>query len=163
MGIAKHYPGKTLVVKDPHKFIVGAEIEKNDLRPYDYLIDKGDVKGIMVSHLITTGEVDSKGIPSVVSRKAIQEIREKGYNGLIISDEIHMLGLKKYYDSIDEMYIAVFQAGNDVVLNFDRDPNEVYRMIKVIKEAVKKGVIDEDDIDASVTRILETKGFKVAN
>jgi len=163
MGTAKHYPGKTLVVKDPHKFIVGAEIENSDLVPYDYLIDKGDVKGIMVSHLITTGKVDSKGIPSVVSREAIQEIRDKGYEGLIISDEIHMLGLKKYYNSIDQMYIAVFKAGNDVVLNFDRDPNEIYRMITVIKEAVKRGEIDEDEIDKSVTRILQVKGFKVVN
>ncbi len=114
----------------------------------------------MVSHIITTGEVDSEGIPSVVSPKVYADIR-KEFDGLIISDEIHMLGLKSFYENLDDMYIAVFKAGNDIVLNFDRDPNEVYRMIKVIADAVRRGEIEEDQIDASVTRILEAKGFRV--
>ena len=59
------------------------------------------------------------------------------------------------------MYIAVFKAGNDVVLNFDKDPNEIYHMIQVIKDAVERGEIPETQIDASVTRILEAKGFSV--
>ena len=83
------------------------------------------------------------------------------FDGLIISDEIHMLGLKKFYNSIDEMYVAVFKAGNDVVLNFDNDPNEIYRMIQLVKVAVERGDIPEAQIDASVTRILKAKGFTV--
>ena len=78
-----------------------------------------------------------------------------------MSDEIHMLGLKKFYRSVDEVYIAVFKAGNDVVLNFDKDPNEIYRMIQIVKGAVERGEIPEAQIDASVTRILEAKGFTV--
>ena len=49
----------------------------------------------------------------------------------------------------------------DIILNFDRDPNEVYRMIRVIAKAVDDGEIPEKQIDDSVTRILEAKGFRV--
>lgn len=160
IATAKHYPGKTLVVKDPHKYIVVADINEKDVYPYHYLIKKGDVNAVMVSHLITSGEVDSGGVPSVVSKQVIDDIKN-GYNGLIISDEIHMLGLRKFYDTLDEMYVAVFSAGNDVILNFDQDPNEIHRMIQVVAEAVEDGVIKEENIDNSVRKILEVKGFTV--
>ncbi len=160
IATAKHYPGKTLVVKDPHKYIVSAEISKDDILPYDYLIEKGDVGALMVSHLITTGAVETNGIPSVVSPEIINSIKNN-YNGLIVSDEIHMLGLKKYFSSLDELYVAVYKAGNDLILNFDRDPNEVYRMIKIVSAAVDSGIISRSQIDNSVRKILVAKGFTV--
>ena len=156
----KHYPGKTLVVKDPHKFLVAADIDEDDLYPYEYLFGKGDADAVMVSHIIVSGEVDSEGVPSVVSKEMLDDIREE-FDGLIISDEIHMLGLKKFYGTLDEMYIAVFKAGNDVILNFDRDPNEINRMIQVVAKAVRNGEIPLKQIDASVTRVLEAKGLMV--
>ena len=160
IGTAKHYPGKTLVVKDPHKFIVAAEIDSSDLYPYDYLTEKEEVKAVMVSHVISNGVVNSSEVPAVVSPEVIAGLRKK-FKGLIISDEIHMLGLKNYFNHPDSMYIALFKAGNDVILNFDKDPNEIYRMIQVVKSAVEDGDISEKQIDASVTRILMAKGFEV--
>ena len=157
---AKHYPGKTLIGKDPHKFLAEAMIEKSDLVPYDYLIEKGDVASIMVSHIITTGEIDSAAVPAVVSARVVQDLKRK-FPGLVISDEIHMQGLESFYENIDGMYIDVFKAGNDIILNFDKDPNEVHRMIQVVAEAVKDGRIPEEQIDASVKKILEAKGLKV--
>ena len=151
IATAKHYPGETLVAKDPHKFIVNAEINNQDLEPYHYLIKKGDIKALMV---------DSGGVPSVVSPEVISKIKEN-FSGLIVSDEIHMLGLQNFYNSLDDMYVAVFKAGNDLILNFDRDPNEIYRMIQVVKAAVEDGRIPEKQIDSSVTKILEAKGFTV--
>jgi beta-N-acetylhexosaminidase len=160
IATAKHYPGKTLVAKDPHKNIVSAFINDVDVRPYEYLLEKDDINSVMVSHIITTGVIDSSGIPSVVSSDVILPIKSS-FSGLIISDEINMLGLKNFYSSIDEMYIAVFAAGNDLVLNFNEDPNEVYRMILIVKSAVLDGKIPSEQIDASVTKILELKGFNV--
>ncbi len=160
LATAKHYPGKTLVVRDPHKFLVTATIDGKDVFPYRFLSSEGEVAAVMVSHIITSGEIDSRGVPSVVSASVISGLRED-FDGLIISDEIHMLGLKSFYKTLDEMYIAVFKAGNDIILNFDYDPNEVYRMITVIVDAVERGEISEEQIDASVTRILEAKGFTV--
>jgi beta-N-acetylhexosaminidase len=160
IATAKHYPGKTLVVKDPHKNIVFASINDADTLPYEYLTEKDDIGSVMVSHIITNGTIDSLGIPSVVSSDVIMPLKES-FSGLIISDEINMLGLKDFYETIDDMYIAVFKAGNDIVLNFNEDPNEIYRMILIVKEAVENGEIPLEQIDASVTKILELKGFNV--
>ncbi|MBI4980831.1 hypothetical protein HZC30_04720 [Candidatus Woesearchaeota archaeon] len=157
---AKHYPGKTLVVKDPHKFVVSAEISAADVYPFTSISAQDKVKAVMVSHVIASGAVDTKGKPAVVSEAVIGELKQN-YSGLIISDEINMLGLKKYYPTMDEMYVAVFAAGNDLILNFNDDPNEIYHMIQVVKKAVEEKKISEDQIDYSVKKILELKGFTV--
>lgn len=158
LATAKHYPGKTLVVRDPHKYLVAAEINARDVYPYSQL--SSEVSSIMVSHIISSGAVDSHGIPAVSSAEVIGELK-KNFSGLIISDEINMLGLKEYYSTLDEMYIAVFKAGNDIVLNFNKDPQEIYRMIQVIQGAVARGEISEEQIDASIRKILKAKGMKV--
>ncbi|PIN76432.1 hypothetical protein COV17_02490 [Candidatus Woesearchaeota archaeon CG10_big_fil_rev_8_21_14_0_10_36_11] len=160
IATAKHYPGKTLVIKDPHKFLAAAEITGDDLYPYESLIDKNSVKAIMVSHLITFGEVNSEGKPSDASQRIISGL-QRTFDGLIVTDEINMLGIKNFYKSLDEMYIEVFNAGADIVLNFQNDPNEVYHAITVIRDAVDGGIISEERIDASVRKILTAKGFVV--
>lgn len=160
IATAKHYPGKTLVVKDPHKYLVTASIDNRDLYPYNYLSEKGDIKAIMITHIIASGDVNSQGNPSVASDNVIQDLKKR-FNGLIITDEINMLGLKNFYPSLDAMYIAVFKAGNDLILNFHDDPTEIYRMINVIHKAVIEGMIPEEQINHSVKKILMAKGFNV--
>jgi beta-glucosidase-like glycosyl hydrolase len=161
LATAKHYPGKTLVVKDPHKHLVVAIIHEEDIYPYQYLVEKDAIDLVMVSHLITTGAVNSEGIPSVASLPVMENLKNN-FDGLVISDEIQMMGVKGFYETLDEMYVAVFKAGNDIILNFDEDPMEIYRMILTIKEAVENGEISEERIDDSVKKILTAKGF-VAN
>ncbi len=160
LATAKHYPGKTLVIKDPHKNVVAATIDEKDVYPYTYLSNHDNVSAVMITHVISSGVVDSQGRPAVVSSEVVAGLRQK-FNGLIITDEINMLGLKNFYKTKDEMYIAVFKAGNDVVLNFNEDPNEVYHMISVVASAVRQGLIPQEQVDASVRRILIAKGFSV--
>ena len=160
IATAKHYPGKTLVVLDPHQELVVAEIESEDLYPYEYLSTGDRVRSFMVSHIIAFGDVHSQGIPSVVSSDIIGPLKED-YSGLIISDDTMMLGLRNFYDDVDQLYVDVFAAGNDLVINFDEDPNEIYRMITVVEEAVNRGEISEEQIDNSVRKILTAKGFVV--
>jgi len=157
---AKHYPGKTLVVQDPHKYIVAAEIDSADVYPFQLLAEGKELKGVMVSHIISSGAVDSGGKPAVVSSQALKSLRSE-FNGIIFSDEVNMLGLKNYYSSLDDLYFDVFSSGNDVVVNFNEDPNEIYRMIQIVKKGVQEGKLSSEQIDASVKRILELKGFRV--
>ena len=156
----KHYPGKALVIKDPHKELVEVIIEEKDLYPYQFLVEKKEVKGLMVTHVIASGLVDSEGKPADASENIITPLK-KEFNGLIISDEINMLGFKNFYKDDDKMYVDVFKGGSDIILNFNNDPNEIYHMILVIKKAVENGEISEKNIDHSVKKILEAKGFKV--
>ncbi|MBI2152047.1 hypothetical protein HYU21_04940 [Candidatus Woesearchaeota archaeon] len=158
LATAKHYPGRTLVIGDPHRQLVTAVISAADIYPYAALVNQ--TSGIMVSHIIVSGAVDSEGKPAVVSKKIMDNLKEQ-YPGLIISDEVNMLGLKNYYSNLDQMYLDLFKAGNDIILNFNEDPQETYRMILLIKKAVENGEISSEQIDNSVTKILDAKGFVV--
>ncbi len=156
---AKHYPGKALSIKDPHKFVTHAYIEKDDLLPFEQSIQNG-VSAVMASHIIVVGEVSSDSKPSVSSEILIDGLREQ-YTGLIVTDEIGMLGIDDYYLRASDMYIDLFKADNDLILNFDQDPRRLYYMVRVVANAVRTGKISEDRIDDSVVRILDAKGINV--
>jgi len=160
LSTAKHYPGRTLSSRDPHKQLLITEVEESDLYPFQYLAENNLVDNVMVSHQIVSGVINSNGIPSVVSAEVIVPLKEE-FSGLIISDDVTMLGLRKLYPSTEQMYIDLINAGNDMIINFYDDANEIYRMIYVIKSAVKRGEINEEQIDASVRKILQMKGFVV--
>jgi len=159
IATSKHYPGKTLIIKDPHIYLTHATIDKNDLLPFEQTI-KNNVSAIMISHLIVNGSVNSESKPAVVSIKLVKNLRNQ-FNGLIITDEIRMLGLKKYYEDTDQMYIDLFKADNDLILNFDTNPKNIFHMVSVVENAIKDGEISEDRIDKSVIRILTAKGINI--
>ncbi len=159
IATAKHYPGRTLDVKDPHRLTAAAKIAKGDILPFSEAIRSG-VGAVMVSHIIASGEVLSDGKPAVVSRRAIDSIGK--FDGLIITDDINMLGLKRYYNNNDEqMYADLFAAGNDMILDVTAGPQEITKIIDTVEAAVNRGDISEGQIDNSVRKILKAKGFEV--
>jgi beta-N-acetylhexosaminidase len=160
ISTTKHYPGRTLSYRDPHKYIVYAQIGRNDTLPFEMLMNSTDA--IMVSHLIVNGSVDSEGKPSDVSEKLLGGLKNS-FGGLLVTDEIRMLSLRSYYSNIDRMYVDLFNSGNDLILNFDTNVQNLRHMISVVEVAVKSGEIDERKIDDSVTRILATKGINVVS
>ncbi len=154
-----------MVTLDPHENLVVAEITENDLYPYDKLLSYENTEDglpslVMVSHLIVSGALNSEGYPSSASPNVIYNFKND-YDGLVISDEINMLGLLNYYEDKDQLYLDLVLAGHDIILNFDEDPNEIYHMIEVIEQAVIDGDISEERIDSSVRKILRKKGFEV--
>jgi beta-N-acetylhexosaminidase len=159
LATSKHYPGKTLSIRDPHQYITYATIDDSDLMPFKKTIGN-NVSAIMISHVIVNGLVDSESKPSVVSQKLVSGLRNQ-FAGLIVTDEVHMLGLDKYYTDADRMYVDLFKADNDLVLYFDANPKDLYHMISIVEDAVKRGDISEKRIDDSVTRILGAKGIQV--
>ncbi len=159
IATTKHYPGRTLDVKDPHRLTAAAEITKGDILPFRETINSG-VKAVMVSHVIASGEVFSDGKPSVVSRRAIDAIGK--FDGLIITDDINMLGLKRYYNNNDEqMYVDLFAAGNDMILDVTAGPQEIINIIDTVEGAVLRGEVSAGQIDNSVRKILKAKGYKI--
>ncbi|OYT57009.1 MAG: hypothetical protein B6U68_02435, partial [Candidatus Aenigmarchaeota archaeon ex4484_14] len=51
IATSKHYPGKTLSIKDPHRFITYATIDRNDILPFETAIEN-NVSAIMISWVI---------------------------------------------------------------------------------------------------------------
>ena len=114
----------------------------------------------MISHLITEGVVSSNGKPADVCPELIQSLRNE-YSGLIITDEIGMQGLRKYYKNNDDLYLDLIKAGNDIILFYDPHSNVLSRFINVVEDAVNKGIIEEKRIDESILRILKAKTIEV--
>jgi beta-N-acetylhexosaminidase len=169
LAVAKHYPGKTLTVGDSHKIIVSASINKEDLIPFEMAIES-EVNGLMMSHLIVDGFVNSKNKPAGLSPEIVQNARQS-FEGLILTDEIGMQALSKYYfneslkkTEFGKMFIEIFQGGADLILTFDKNPERIYtEMIQTVAKAVELGQIDSNKIDRSVLKILKIKGISVIN
>lgn len=159
IATSKHYPGKTLSSNDPHSSLAYATIGSDDLHLFDVSIGS-NVGAIMVSHLLVDGLVKSGERPATVSKEVISSLKER-YSGLIISDDAAMLGLKKHYVSKEQMYIDLFKAGNDIVIDLAIKPKELDFMLDGVATAVKMGEIPLAQIDSSVTKILVAKGLKV--
>ena len=155
----KHYPGKTLEALDPHKEILSTELMEDDVTPF--LETLNDTDTVMVSHQITTGVLDTSGKPAVVS-SLVDDLSNR-FKGMIIADEIGMMGLKKFYKTDKERYTDLFKVNNDVILIFHGDTFVLERFIDAIEEGVEKGEISQNRIDKSVKKILEFKGYYVIN
>lgn len=89
-------------------------------------------------------------------------LRDKlGYEGVTISDALDMGAITDNFDQEDSIE-RVFAAGVDIALMpiSISSPSQAYllpHLISLVVEAVRGGRINEDDIDASVERILELK------
>ncbi|MBI4096004.1 MAG: hypothetical protein HY438_04030 [DPANN group archaeon] len=153
----KHYPGKTLSVRDPHRLLTYAVIDSSDINPFTKSTEAG-AGAVMISHVIGSGAVDTEGKPAVTSKKAVTMLK-KDFSGLVVTDDINMLGLIRYYGWSDNRYVDLFAAGNDVVLDVASSPDKINHIIDVVENAVRDGKISESQIDGSVRKILKVKGF----
>ena len=162
IATAKHYPGGSME-KNPHWRLVKAKIDSGDLKNFEIAIN-AKVKAVMIGHAIVSGKINSKGKPSSVSPEVIRSLRNK-FSGLIITDDINMLGIRlKYLFKKEKMCVDIVKAGNDLILDSWRtNPKKVEKCIKAITKSIDSGEISEERINDSVKRILEAKGYKVIN
>ena len=157
MGTCKHYPGKAME-KNLHYSTDKQIISKQDLELFQLCIDN-DISAIMVSHQIVEGELDSNGKPSSVSNEVIDNLDD--FEGLIISDEVNMQGLKSFFSDKTKLYTTLINSGENVILDFQLSPTSLYKLIIKIEKEVNNGNIDEDKINKSVRKILLAKGYKI--
>ena len=160
LATAKHYPGGSMV-KDPHKIRYSAEICDEDLELFNEAIEAGG-SAVMVGHPVVFGAIDSKGKQCTVSPEVISILRKK-FDGLIITDNISMTGLKSSYSNFKEVYPDLVRAGNDIILDCHSEStyDKIIERIIEIEKSVKKGEISEERIDDSAKRILKAKGYFV--
>jgi len=162
IATAKHYPGGNLI-KNPHWFKVKAKISNEDLEYFQTAIDS-NVSAIMVGHSIVQGSLNSNRRQSSVSPEVISHLR-KDFNGLIITDDINMWGLRwSYLFRTRKLYLDSVIAGNDIILDSGYRTfsfKKVERAVDIIVKAVEEGEIPEQRIDESVKRILKAKGYDV--
>ena len=157
---AKHFPGRGDSEIDAHYAVPTVpgnwdRLEKVELLPYRRLIENG-LPSIMLAHTTVPAADPSMEI-STVSRKIVTGLlRERlGFNGVITTDSITMGALMEKYGVGKSCALAV-KAGCDLVLNKTEDEFRDQGFCE-LKRLVESGEIPEEQLDASVRRILTMK------
>lgn len=177
VGTAKHFPGHGDTATDSHYGlpIVNkslAELEKNELKPFNILISQG-IEMIMTAHILypqlegdkilsnKTGEFES--LPATMSDDILTELlkRDMEFEGIVVTDAMNMAGVTDKWDSVQAAIISV-QAGADMIcmptrLYCKADIDNLDAIITGIISAVENGEIPLSRIDDAVTRILTVK------
>src|SRR5690606_13153891 len=158
MANAKHFPGHGDTDTDSHHALpvikhTSERLTDLELYPYSKLFDKG-LSSVMVAHLSVTAFDSIPNHPSTLSPEIITDLLkgEMGFRGLIFTDAMNMKGLADYM-APGEVDAMALQAGNDVLLF----PMDVPKAVDKIKAAIANGDYTEEQLNASVMKILRAK------
>jgi beta-N-acetylhexosaminidase len=159
---AKHFPGHGSAQLDPHNELVdiGATWQEAELEPFRDLVSDQFVEMIMVGHLIHPRFSDGNR-PASLSRRTIEgELRGGlGFQGLVVTDDLDMGAIRDRY-SIEEAAVMAVEAGSDLLIvanNKNPDPMIADRLIQAIADAVARGRIPPQKIEAAYQRIVAAK------
>lgn len=152
-SILKHFPGygnntdtHTGIAYDNRSY---ETFLSSDFLPFKAGIDSG-ANMVLVSHNVVSCMDDQS--PASLSTQVHKILREElGFNGVIITDDLAMDGVRDFAGD-KEIAVRAVQAGNDLLCCTDFEVQ-----IPAVLEAIKQGKITEERIDESVLRILELK------
>lgn len=157
----KHFPGHGSAATDSHLGFtdITNTWADSELVPYRELISKGQVDIIMTGHLYNA-KIDT--LPATLSEKMVQGIlrTQLGYNGVVITDEMSMGAISKYYGLFEAAALAI-NAGVDILLynrNIMSDTTSLVRRLEdYLEKKVLDGTIPQSRIDESYARIINLK------
>lgn len=158
----KHYPGHGSSWTDSHEQFVdlSKSWSRHELVPYKEMIRKGLADMVMVGHLYHPDFSDKGKIPASLSEKAIKRLRrEIGYRGLVITDDLGMGAIKKYFP-FDEVIVRALKAGNDILLLVDDKlarTDQIRHIHEVIRRALDEKKLSLKHIKQSYKRIIAAK------
>ena len=153
ISILKHYPGPGDATIDSH-MQEGRndrpydEWVKTDLLPYTRLMEEGLLDGIMPGHRKLTCVDDE--FPASLSKKVMNVLRDKGWDGVSLTDALSMMGLVLKYGHKDPCTLCI-EAGSDLALPWNISCELAYNYIK---EGFENGLLSEEALDAAVKRVL---------
>ena len=153
-GTAKHYPGGSEPY-DTHMAegfspITEKELLEFDLVPYVELNNKGLLPAVMTIHSTFTN-IDPD-YPATLSKKVLGILRNKGFDGVIFTDSLAMMGILQKYGE-ENAYGICMDAGNDIILtNYRTSTKECYQMLK---NCYNKGMFSEERLNDAVRHILD--------
>lgn len=159
LTFCKHFPGFGRAEDDAHISLSSINVSKNDLYEndiYPYIKSSRQnplLSGVMTGH-ISCPCIDS--IPSPMSKRIVDVIREFNPDGLIITDSLAMKSIQFYYP-MKELYVGALKSGHDLILvDYNTDDEEGFEWIY---EAYADGILTEEEIDKKVSRITKTKEY----
>ncbi|MDD6401980.1 MAG: glycoside hydrolase family 3 N-terminal domain-containing protein [Lachnospiraceae bacterium] len=152
-SVMKHFPGYGNN-GDSHNSVIHdtrykREFVNQDWKVFRKGIDAGGDCILVCHNIIECLDEENPASLSVEVNKVLRE--ELKFDGVVITDDLKMAGVATLY-SEKEVAIKAIMAGNDMLLStfYEAQYNAVL-------EAVKAGTIKEEQLDASVRRILRWK------
>jgi beta-N-acetylhexosaminidase len=161
---AKHFPGHGDTDTDSHLTLarVNASLDRLnqvELVPFRAAIAAG-VDSIMLAHITAPALEPDPNKPASVSYNVVTGLlKEKlGFKGLVITDALDMGALTRVFSGTPAQVsaseaVAAIQAGNDMVII----PGDLGGAYHGLLEAVKRGTIKPQRLDASVLKVLRAK------
>ncbi len=160
---AKHFPGTGNLRSDPHYQVVSNKssldyLKANDLKPFEKYSSLGPRTAMMLSHSIYPA-LDPAKEPASFSTKIVKDLlrNEMKYRGLVITDDLQMQGSKQLLRT-EAAALKALQAGSDIVM-LTWSFKEQTKAFKLVKAAVQKGELSEQDLNQKLRRILYAKAF----
>lgn len=152
LACAKHFPGHGLTGVDSHVDLPVLDndlesLQNSDLIPFQSSIEAG-VASIMTAHIAFSQIGDGSAV--TLSNKLISDVLrdEMCYQGLVITDSLHMEGIIKLGD---ELYLTqkALEAGCDIILD-PKDPIQLIENLNNLK-------LDMSQLSMKVQRALSKK------
>ena len=164
LSTAKHFPGHGDTATDSHlgvAMVSGdiARLDSVELPPFEKAVEAG-VDSIMVAHVtIPALEPDTDKVATTSHKVVTDLLRDKlHFQGLIVTDALEMHGLTRLYpengpNPSGRAAVDAVKAGNDMILL----PSDLDGAFNGLVEAVRNKEIPQQQIDASVLKILRAK------
>lgn len=155
----KHYPGGKDMLLDTHMFgafsgVTEEQLVNFDLVPYFELMKKGLLPAVMTGH--TTFKKIDPEYPASMSKKVIDIIRKRGFDGVIYTDSFAMMAILQTFGE-KKAYSTALMAGNDIILpNYRTPTREVYEMML---DEYRNGAITDEALDNAVRRIMKLEEY----
>ncbi|WP_414047429.1 glycoside hydrolase family 3 protein [Macrococcus equi] len=162
----KHFPGDGTEERDQHLVLGVNELSVEDWnnsfrKVYENHIERG-VQMMMAGHIalpeyqkhINPSLEDKDILPATLSKELITDLlkEELNFNGLVVTDASHMLGMTAAMRREDYVPLAI-AAGCDMFLFF----NDLEEDFNFMLNGYKNGVITEERLNDAVRRILGLK------
>lgn len=161
IATAKHFPGHGDTRDDSHGKLPVIHIDEKTLNeremvPFKTVIEAG-IPAIMSGHL-NFPEITGNGEPASLSRYFLTDVlrNELGFDGLIITDDMTMIGATSWAGTLSSAVQMSLRAGNDIVLFAETvAPNDAawtknYRLMQEDAEF-------HDIVKTAARRIIKTK------
>ncbi len=159
----KHFPGHGSSEDDSHLDMVDVTEtwqKEEELLPYKKLVEDGYSDIVMTAHVVNR-DIDPE-YPATLSSSFLEDILrdEIGFEGVVVSDDMHMGAIVDHY-GYEEAVVRAVNAGCDMLIISNNgttyDEEDYYRAVDIIFDAVESGEIDKETIDDSYERIIKLK------
>ena len=158
--VAKHFPGHGSSSADSHKTLadISSTWREIEIEPYRILAKEGLLDGVMIGHLYHPRFSDGAMLPASLSGRAVAALRDIGFTGVVVSDDMEMGAVGDY--SLEERVVKAVNAGTDLLVFSNvalRDPELGPRLHTIIADAVRDGRIARARVEKAYGKIIRLK------